>query len=410
MSGQTSLLRAPGDDAHRVSFFELFFDLVYVFAITQLSHGLLEHLDLRGLAETVVLLLAVWWAWVYTTWATNWLNPDSTGCRLMLIGVMGAGLVMATSIPNAFGEGGLTFALAYAAIQVGRSSFVLWAVRDDPVRSDNFQRIVVWNAAAGALWIAGGLASGSARDLIWIVALVVDYAAPAARFVVPGLGRSATSEWTVTASYISERFKLFVILALGESIIVTGATFSELEPEPATVTAFAIAFAGTVAMWWVYFHRSAGAGEEAMGRSGDPGRIARSAYTYSHLPLVAGIIVTAVGDELVIAHPTAHADLAMIGTVLGGSALFLAGHALFKYTVFGVVSPARLVAIAILGALAPVATSFSPLVIAAAAVLVVAGVAVHETLFYASVPMETMAVEGGTDPSLDHPNRKEATH
>src|SRR5687768_18529472 len=106
-----SLIREPGGDAHRVSFFELFFDLVYVFAITQLSHGLLEHLDLRGLAETMVLLLAVWWAWNYTTWATNWLNPDSTACRLMLIGVMGGGLVMAASIPTAFGDGGLTFAI-----------------------------------------------------------------------------------------------------------------------------------------------------------------------------------------------------------------------------------------------------------------------------------------------------------
>src|SRR5919106_431720 len=182
-AGGSGLLRAPGDDAHRVTFFELFFDLVYVFAITQLSHGLLEHLDLRGLAETVVLVLAVWWAWVYTTWATNWLNPDSTATRLMLIGVMGGGLVMASSIPEAFGDGGLTFALAYAAIQVGRSSFILWAMRDDPVRRANFQRIVVWNAAASALWIAGGIASGPARDAAWIAALVVDYAGPAIRYV-----------------------------------------------------------------------------------------------------------------------------------------------------------------------------------------------------------------------------------
>src|SRR5918994_2770409 len=170
LARQPSLLRAPGDGAHRVTFFELFFDLVYVFAITQLSHGLIEHLDLRGLAETVVLLLAVWWAWVYTTWATNWLNPDSTACRLMLIGVMGAGLVMASSIPDAFGDGGLAFAIAYAAIQVGRSSFVLWAVRGDPVRRANFQRIVTWNVAASALWVAGGLGSGSAREVAWIAA------------------------------------------------------------------------------------------------------------------------------------------------------------------------------------------------------------------------------------------------
>jgi low temperature requirement protein LtrA len=390
---QTSLIRGSTDEAHRVTFFELFFDLVYVFAITQLSHGLLGHLDLRGLAETVVLLLAVWWAWVYTTWATNWLNPDSPACRLMLIGVMGAGLLMATAIPDAFGDGGLTFALTYSAIQVGRSSFVLWAMRTDPVRRANFRRIVAWNAMASALWIGGGLASGSGRDGLWVAALVVDYAAPAARFVFPGLGRSSTAEWGVTASYFSERFKLFVILALGESIIVTGATFSDLEPDLATIVALAIAFAGSVALWWVYFHRAADASEEAMSRSGDSGRIARSAYTYSHLPLVAGIIVTAVGDELLIAHPTGHADAATIATVLGGPALFLAGHALFKYTVFGVVSRARLVAIAALAAISPLAFVLPPLVVGAAALLVVAGVAVHESLFHPGVPSERVLVE-----------------
>jgi low temperature requirement protein LtrA len=391
---QSGLLRAPGDDAHRVTFFELFFDLVYVFAITQLSHGLLEQLDLRGLAETVVLLLAVWWAWVYTTWATNWLNPDSTACRLMLIAAMGAGLLMATSIPTAFGDGGLTFAVAYAAIQVGRSSFVLWAVREDPVRRVNFQRIVVWNAAASVLWVVGGIASGTARDVAWIAALLVDYAGPAIRYVVPGLGRATTAEWAVSAAYFSERFKLFVILALGESIIVIGATFSQLEPDLATVLALATAFAGSVALWWVYFHRSAAAGEEAMSRSGDRGRIARSAYTYSHLPLVAGIIVTAVGDELVIAHPTAQADVATIATVLGGPALFLAGHALFKYTVFGEVSVSRLVAIALLVGLVPVAFALTPLLIGLAAALVVAGVAVHESVVSQSPSAESIPVEG----------------
>ena len=396
-----SLLRAPGDAAHRVTFFELFFDLVYVFAITQLSHGLLEHLDPRGAAEAVILLLAVWWAWVYTTWATNWLNPDSTGCRLMLVGVMGAALVMATSIPDAFADGGLVFALAYAAIQVGRSSFVLWAVRADPVRRENFQRIVVWNIAASSIWVAGGLVGGSARDLIWVAALLVDYAAPAARFWVPGLGQSATADWTVTPSYISERFKLFVILALGESIIVTGATFSELEPAPAGMVAFGSAFAGTVAMWWVYFHRSADAGEEVMGRSGDPGRIARSAYTYSHLPMVAGIIVTAVAEELLIAHPTGHADAATIACALGGPALFLAGHALFKYTVFGVISIPRVAAVAVLGAMAPLAPSLQPLVIGLASTAVVLAVAVHETWFHpAAAADEELVLE---DAARDEP-------
>ena len=387
------MLRAHGEEGHQVSFFELFFDLVYVFAVTQLSHGLIEHLGLRGVAETTILLLAVWWAWVYTTWATNWLNPDRTPVRLMLVLAMGAGLVMAASIPEAFGDGGLVFALAYAAIQVGRSSFVLWAVRGDPIRRANFQRIVVWNAAAGALWIAGGVASGSARDLIWIAALVVDYAAPAARFRVPGLGSSRTEDWTVTGSYISERFKLFIILALGESVIVTGATYSGLDPDPGTTAALAAAFAGSVAMWWIYFHRSAEAGADVLRRSADPGRLARSAYTYSHLPMVAGIIVTAVADELIIKHPAGHADAATVVTALGGPALFLAGHALFKFTVFGVVSVVRIAAILLLGILVPIAAGLTPLLIGIIATSVVVAVALIETLRSPAPEPDELAVE-----------------
>ena len=298
----------------------------------------------------------------------------------MLIGIMAAGLVMAAAIPDAFGDRGLLFALAYAAIQVGRSAFVLWAVWGDPVRRSNFQRIVIWNAMASAIWVAGGLASGSARDLIWVVALVVDYAAPAARFWVPGLRSSRTEDWTVSGSYFSERFKLFLILALGESILVTGVTLSDLELDPATIGAFAIAFAGSVALWWIYFHRSAEAGTGVLQSSTDPGRLARSAYTYFHLPMVAGIIVSAVADELIITHPLGHTDAPLVAVTFGGPALFLAGHALYKWALFGVISIPRLVAIAVLAMLSPIALGLSPLAVGALATVVVIAVAALETL------------------------------
>src|ERR687896_1846462 len=131
-AGGSGLLRRPGDEAHRVTFFELFFDLVYVFAITQLSSGLLDDLTLAGAWHTVVLLLAVWWAWVYTAWATNWLDPEQRGVRLLLIGLMGLALVMAAALPDAFGERGLLFAGAYATFQVGRTAFVAYAFRHEP--------------------------------------------------------------------------------------------------------------------------------------------------------------------------------------------------------------------------------------------------------------------------------------
>lgn len=287
---------------------------------------------------------------------------------------------MAAAIPQAFANAGLLFALAYGTIQIGRTSFVLWAFRNVPLRRRNFQRILAWNAAASLIWIAGGFADETARPAIWIAAVALDYAGPAAAFWVPGLGRSRTAEWTVTGSHFAERFKLFVILSLGESILVTGATFSGLEPALTTTLAFVLAFVATVALWWIYFDRSADAGTSVLQRTDDPGRLARSAYTYFHLPLVAGIIVVAVSDELVIRHPDGLTEIADLLVTVGGPALFLAGHALFKWAVFGVISVARLLAIGVLVALVPLAPLLTLIALASVVTLVVTAVAVWESV------------------------------
>src|SRR5918999_284572 len=228
------LLRTRDEGEQRVTPLELFFDLVYVFAITQLSHLLLDHLTVGGALETLFLLLAVWWAWVYTTWIANWFDPDRLPVRLMLVAVMLASLVMSVAIPEAFGERGLMFALAYVAIQVGRTVFV-------------------------------------------VIALALEYAGPVTGYYTPGLGRSATGDWTVEGGHLAERCQLFVIIALGESILGTGTTFSEIESSVATVAAFVVAFLGSVALWWIYFARAAEAAREVFASSEDPGRIARSA-------------------------------------------------------------------------------------------------------------------------------------
>jgi low temperature requirement protein LtrA len=205
--------------------------------------------------------------------------------------------------------------------------------------------------------------------------VLVDLAAPAAGFFTPGLGRSTPTDWTIAGEHLAERCELFIIVALGESILITGTTFGELNVSAAGVAAFVVAFTGSVAFWWIYFDRGAAAGIEVIGGAADPGRLGRSAYTYFHLPMVAGIVVMAVGDELTIAHPTGHASTATILTVVGGPALFLAGHALFKWAVFGRLSVAHLTAIVALAALIPVGQVAPPLLIAALAVLIVAAVA-----------------------------------
>ncbi len=373
---RAGLFRAGG--GRRVTFIELFFDLVYVFAVTQLSHLLLEDLTWRGAAQTMLLLLAVWWAWVYTAWFTNWYNPDNPRVRLLLVAIMLASLIMSAALPEAFGDRGLMFGAAWAAMQVGRPLFVVATCGSQPGLRRNFQRILAWNLLDSSFWVAGGLAHGSAREALWVAAVAIGYSAPAAGFYTPGLGRSTTADWNVSGGHMAERCQLFLIVALGESILVTGNTFGDLHGTPATVAAFVVAFAGSVALWWLYFDRAAEDSGRVIGTSDDPGRLARSAYTYCHLPMVAGVIVAAVADELTIAHPEGHVQPAVALAVLGGPALFLAGHALFKRAVFGVVSVSRLVAIGVLAALGAVAPLTSPLALATAATLVVAAVAVRD--------------------------------
>jgi low temperature requirement protein LtrA len=374
------LRREQGAAGQRVTFVELFFDLVYVLAVTQLSHLLLEHLDARGSAQTALLLVAVWGAWIYNAWFTNWFDPDRRRVRLVLLGVMLASLLMSATLPEAFGERGMVFAAAYVTMQIGRTLFVIAALADEPALRRNFQRILAWLAASGLLWLAGGAAHGGARAALWLAAVAMDLTGAWCGFFTPGLGRSRTTDWTITGAHLAERCQLFIIIALGESLLVTGTSFGEHPLTALAVAAFVVAFAGAVALWWVYFDRSAEAASGVIAESADPGRLGRSAYTYCHLPMVAGIIVTAVGDELVLAHPGGHADAATTTTVLLGPALFLAGHALFKRLVFGRLSVPRLLAIAVLAGLWPLGSAVPPLLLSLAATVVVAAVAASDSL------------------------------
>jgi low temperature requirement protein LtrA len=297
-----------------------------------------------------------------------------------------ASLVMSVAIPDAFGERGLMFALAYVTIQVGRTVFVVIALNKSLGRSAplsrNFQRIFFWLLASGVLWIIGGLLEGEARYVLWALALAVEYVGPVVGVYTPGLGRSTTEVWTVEGGHAAERCQLFVIIALGESILVTGTTFGEIETSVATLGAFVVAFLGSVALWWIYFARAAEAAREVFASSEDPGRIARSAYTYFHLPMIAGIIAVAAADELTVAHPVEHGTAASVALTLGGTALFLAGHGLFKWAVFGMLSWPRVVAIAALIALIPAGFVVPALALGVAVVLIVAALAVWDTLAY----------------------------
>jgi len=371
--------RVQGHHA-RVTTVELFFDLVFVFAITQLSHSLLAHLDRPGALHAMLLMLAVWWAWIYTTWTTNWLDPDHTIVRAMLFVLMGLGLVMSTSLPEAFGERAVPFALAYVVLQVGRSLFMAWASRSDAGLSQNFVRIATWFALSGAFWIAGALGPPELQLPLWAAALAIEFVAAPAGYWTPGLGRSVTADWTVEGAHMAERCGLFIIICLGESVLVTGATFATQAWDAATVGAAVASLGGSIAMWWIYFNAHADAGAHAIAESDDPGRIARIAYTYAHIPVVAGIIVTAAGDELALAHPLGHVEPATIWLMLGGPALFLLGGAWFKFAVFGTVSHPRFAGLALLGLSAAAAPHATPLALSALATGSLIVVAAWETL------------------------------
>jgi len=365
----------------RVTYAELFFDLVFVFAVTQISHTLLGHFTPLGVLQTTLLFLAVWWVWVYTSWITNWLNPELTPVRVLLFFLMLGGLVLSTSIPKAFESRGLWFALAYASMQVGRTAFLLASTPRTQVSTRmNATRILVWLSVSAVFWIFGGFAEGQSRLLLWAVALGIEYLSPAARFWVPKYGASTMEDWTIEGGHMAERCALFIIIALGESIVVTGATFADLTWTTETVGAFVSAFIGSLAMWWIYFHRGAEAGSEQISKSSEPGRLARLAYTYLHMPIVAGIIVSAVADELVLKHPSGHSDFKTVLSAIGGPLLFLLGTILFKHTIRGWLQLSHGVGIVALGILAWFASELSPLLLSILTTAIMVIVAVWESI------------------------------
>lgn len=333
-----SVLRHHHGGHAPVSNLELFFDLVYVFAITQISlfarlHIAASPTPLVGLAQALVLFFAVWWAWIYTSWATNWADPDAVPVRLMMLAAMLASLVMAAVLPRAFDDThhAAGFALAYCTIQIGRTLFMVWAMAGErPAGSRNMARITLWFVAAAPLWLAGAAAPGAARVSLWATALAIEYAGPFAGFRVPLLGRSTTADWDISGSHMAERASLFVLIALGEGIVVTGSAFADGAPSMPRAAALVASFAGSVLMWWVYFDMGATRGARHIATSSDAGRVARNAYTYLHLPIAAGVVATAVADALLMAAPMGAAAPGQIAASGGGLVLFVGGIGVFK--------------------------------------------------------------------------------
>jgi len=372
------LLRVRDGHEAKVGYAELFFDLVYVFAVTQVSHFLLENLTPLGAAQALLLWFAVWLGWQYTCWITNWFDPETSPIRRLLFCLMLVSLVMAATLPEAFGSRGLVFAGCYALMQVGRALYIRVSLGNDPLAT-NYTRILGWACISAMFWIAGGFQEGPARLALWAMAVVCEYISPMFGFPLPGLGRSHSHrDWTVEGGHIVERCALFMIVALGESVLVTGATLGHSAQWNAPILfAFATAFVGSVAMWLIYFSVATKDATEMIVRATDPGRYAALLH-YLHVLILAGVIVTAVGNDLVIVHPDGHMEWKHLFILMGGPAFFLLGNGLYRYVVYGRYPLSHLAALGLLFATTLVGRQLEPLTINAWTTVILVVVAVVE--------------------------------
>jgi low temperature requirement protein LtrA len=296
-----------------------------------------------------------------------------------------ASLLMAVAVPEGFGDHAMLFAASYCALQIGRNGFVV-AVTPPGRFNRNFQQILAWSILSAPLWIGGALADGSARWALWLTALGIDLAAPLVRYWVPRRGPTPMTEWEIDAGHFAERFQLFVIIVLGESIVLTGATATDVGLTSSVVVALGVAFLSSVALWWLYFGREATSAVRRMAADEAPGRVGRDAYTYLHLPIVAGILLTAVGDELVIAHPSDELGTAGALAALGGPALYLLGLVAFSARVGRPQPWTRAAAAVALAACVPLAAEARGLVVAGLATALLTALVVTDQLRPAPTP------------------------
>jgi low temperature requirement protein LtrA len=370
--------RAPSGERD-VSPLELFFDLVYVFAISQLSHHLLGHVDLRTGAETVVMALAVFYAWYMVAWGANWLAPDPLPVRAALVGGMFASLLMSVAIADAFDGRAWLFVTGYLLLQIGRCAFLIVALRGRP-QSEHFINDLVWELLAGAFWVAGALTDSDARLVLWGVAVACTYAGVWSVHWLPDRGRRIDLGHTdIAGGHLVERFRLFFIIVLGETVLTMGTAFTDEPFGVERLVALGIGFTGTVALWWCYFERTEGIGVRAAETADDAGAVGWLG-TWTLTLIVLALIGIAVGDELAIADPGDDATLGFTVLTFGGPALFLLAQLLFQRSATGHVARSRPLGLAALAILAVIASPLATIAGIAASSAVLAAVAISDTV------------------------------
>ncbi|MEU7612513.1 low temperature requirement protein A [Micromonospora sp. NPDC049204] len=385
-----ALLRKPGQP-QRPSLLELFFDLVFVFALNRLSNRLVEELTeprivLVEAGETLLLLLAFMVLWFVTAWVTDLYDPQRPQLQVLVYTAMLGALVMAVAVPHAFGDRSLAFAGAYVAVHIIRGLIIVPMLRGHEAQR-RAAAVFFWFTLSAVPWIAGAIVADLARGLLWTLAIAIDCTALLLLYPAPW-SRPTQRQWPVLAEYLSERYRQFFIIALGELILTTGSAYSDTSfRHVGPATAFAVAFVTTVLLFRVYLFRAGQLLPEAIRAAAEPAHLMRQAFV-AHVLMVAGIVAVAVGYEIVIEHPFGHTDAAWILVVLGGPMLFLIGRALVEHAVFDRVSHSRIIGALVLAAASPIMIFLPPLAVAVTAVAVLAGIAATDAAHARGRPPE----------------------
>jgi low temperature requirement protein LtrA len=373
---RAAALEEPVVAEQRVTPLELFFDLVFVFAITQVTGYVSSDPTWTRLVEGLAILAVLWWAWESYAWLENTAASDEGAMRIVLLSAMGAMLIASLAVPHAFGGDGLIFGIAYFVVRALQIAAYVLISRNDPVL-----RAVVWRLAstfmpAAVLLVAAGALDGTPRALCWIAALAIDYG---------GLAVRGVEGWRVEPGHFAERHGLIVIIALGESIVALGVGASGIDLTVGVITGALFGIAVTAAMWWAYFDVVAIVAERRLRGASlhDMVRMARDSYTYLHLPMITGVIVFAIGVKKTLGGVDEHLHAVPAVALCGGVALYLLALSTFKRRNVGTFNVPRLVAASALAALAPLAIAIPALLSLALVALVACGLIVFEAIRYA---------------------------
>ena len=363
----------PGGVGRNASTLELFFDLVYVFAITQVVAVIHHDPTAAGLAKGAFLLALLWWTWSIYTWTTNWTGTEGTPTRLFLLAAMGGTLFMAMAVPDAFGEGSQWFGIAYFVVRVLASGFYWVASKPFPEQRAAFFTFFPLSFAAAALVLVGGFASGPWLWILWIASALLDL------FSALSAGKGT---WAIDAKHFAERMGLFIIIALGESVVGIGLTAAGVERDLVHTAAIAVAFIIVAGLWWSYFDKAAPYVEQHFvalhGKA--RGRFARDAYSLLHYPLVVGIVFFAVAGEVIVAHPDEVLEPAIRFALTVGVALVLLAIVATAFRAFRRITIERSAAAAIIIALGIVGGGLTALALASLVATVLVSALVWEHL------------------------------